>query len=182
MTTEHVTDNNLLERIKVGDQNAFAILVDRHSNKYYNLAYRYSFQKEYAEEIVQEAFIKLWKNPYIWNQNKQTKFTTWFYRVVVNLALDKKRQSKLVYLSEYEDIVDHSPSPEKMLEKKEMQLLLKKNIMILPARQKTALILCYYECISHKEAADIMKITVSALESLLMRAKNTLKQSLQNYF
>lgn len=182
MMTEHLTDNDLLERIKAGDKNAFTILVNRHNAKYYNLAYHYSAQQECAEEIVQEAFIKLWKNPYIWKEQKQTKFTTWFYRIVVNLALDKKRKFTFFSLPEQEEIVDNSPIQDDILENEERQLLLEKNIMILPERQKTALILCYYESISHKEAANIMKISLSALESLLMRAKSTLKDKLQKYF
>ena len=182
MTTEQLTHNYLLERIKEGDQNAFAMLVKKHNDNYYKLAYRYSGQQECAEEIVQEAFIKLWKNPYIWNENKKTKFTTWFYRIIVNLALDKKRQFKFFPLPENDEIVDNSASQEEIVEKNEIQLLLEKNVINLPDRQKTALILCYYESVSHKEAAKIMKITVSAVESLLMRAKNTLKHNLQKYF
>ena len=182
MTTEQLTDNYLLERIKEGDQNAFAMLVKKHNDNYYKLAYRYSGQQECAEEIAQEAFIKLWKNPYIWNENKKTKFTTWFYRIIVNLALDKKRQFKFFPLPENDEIVDNSASQEEIVEKNEIQLLLEKNVINLPDRQKTALILCYYESVSHKEAAKIMKITVSAVESLLMRAKNTLKHNLQKYF
>jgi RNA polymerase sigma-70 factor (ECF subfamily) len=182
MATEHVTDHYLLEQIKAGHQHSFSILVDRHHQKYYQLAYRYTAQKEAAEEIVQDAFIKLWKNPYIWDDSKNTKFTTWFYRIIVNLALDKKRQFKFWPLPENTEIADKGPSQDDILEKEETQLLLEKNIMSLPDRQKTALHLCYYESVSHKEAATIMKISLSALESLLMRAKSTLKQNLKKYF
>ena len=86
MARESPDDESLLARVGEGDGPAFAMLVRRHSDRYYRLAYRYTARREEAEDIVQAAFIKLWETPDIWDPRRGAKFTTWFYRVVVNLC------------------------------------------------------------------------------------------------
>ena len=91
-------DHELLARIQAGSRDAFAALVQRHTERFYRLAYRYVQNREEAEDIVQDAFLKLWEDPGRWQPERNSKFTTWFYRVVVNLCLDwqkKKRPSAL---------------------------------------------------------------------------------------
>ena len=76
-----LTDKELLSLIQQGSHLAFAELVERHSESYYRLAFRFTNDNQQAEDIVQDAFIKLWERPKLWNENKQTQFTTWFYQV-----------------------------------------------------------------------------------------------------
>ncbi len=168
-----------MERIKFQDHQAFSILVDRHTDKFYGAAYRMVMNRETAEDITQEAFIKLWENPKIWKSDKKAKFTTWFYRIVTNQALDFLRKNKKqIDGLEVDDFVAHDMAQDKQIEQNEQQHSLDKALKTLPDNQLTALNLCFYEGIKNKEAAKIMKVNVKALESLLMRAKTNLKNAL----
>src|SRR4029450_1166697 len=87
-------DHELLERIQAGSHDAFAVLVQRYTERFYRLAYRYVQNREEAEDIVQAAFLKLWEDPGKWQPERSSKFTTWFYRVVVNLCLDWQKKKR----------------------------------------------------------------------------------------
>lgn len=176
---DDLSDEELMIRIQSSDHEAFSLLVMRHTKMFYAAAYRmYPYQDE-AEDIVQEAFLKLWRKPDMWKTGKGAKFTTWFYRVVTNLAIDYARKKKDSKGSDVLDrITDNTPDQQEMMEGDEQQKLLEDAIQELPERQKIALNLCFYEELSNKEAAEIMDIGVKALESLLMRAKSGLRDIL----
>ncbi len=182
MVAESPDDESLMGRIKAGDSLAFATLVRRHNEKYYRLAYRYTVKREEAEDIVQSAFIKLWENPNLWNPERGVRFTTWFYRIVINLCLDGKKKHTEASVSEFLEVADENPDPESRIASREKLRFLKREISDLPPNQKTALILCFYEELSHGEAARVMNTSVSALRSLLARAKTTLKRKTDEYF
>lgn len=171
-------DPRLLERIRQGDKDAFAVLVRRHSLRFYRVAYRYTANRTEAEDVVQEGFIKLWERPNLWQEDKKTAFTTWFYRVVVNMCLDLQKKKRPVALEDDGWIPDERESKEEELLLNEKQVMLEKQIQELPERQRTALNLCFYEGLSNQEAADVMEINLKALQSLLMRAKATLKEKI----
>ena len=181
MATESPDDEILLDEIQKGNSSAFAVLVKRHSRKYYGLAYRYTASREEAEDIIQTAFVKLWENPDAWNPRKGAKFTTWFYRIVLNLCLDRGKKRKEFIVSESFEARDENRNQERDVAGGEERELLAKEITALPSRQKTALILCFYEDLSHENAAKTMNVSVKALQSLLMRAKTTLKRNMQRY-
>ena len=128
---------------------------------------------------MQEAFIKLWEQPLAWNAERKVPFTAWFHRVVINRCLDWKKKKKPVYLEDDSIIVDDRESNEIALMRKQKQQWLDAQIAALPERQRIALNLCFYEQMSNQEAADIMKIRLKALQSLLIRAKTTLKEKLK---
>lgn len=172
-------DAELMHRISAGSHPAFAELVTRHSSMYYRLAYRTLYRKGDAEDVVQSAFIKLWKRPELWAPDRGVKFTTWFYRVVVNLCLDYNKKRSALPLSDGYEMADDTPLADEQLVTNEEQQKLEQWIAALPDRQKLALNLCFYEGLSNIEAAEIMDIHVKALESLLMRAKKTLKAKAQ---
>lgn len=174
-----LSDEELMVRVKSADHEAFSVLVTRHTRMFYAAAYRmYPYQDE-AEDIVQEAFLKLWQRPEIWKADKGAKFTTWFYRVVTNLAIDYARKKKNTKGFEVLDrITDDSASQQDAMEVDQQQQMLEQAIQELPERQRIALNLCFYEELSNKEAAEIMEVGVKALESLLMRAKAGLKDIL----
>src|SRR5688572_7765335 len=93
-------DHELLTLIQDGSHDAFAVLVQRHSERFYRLAYRYVHNRETAEDIVQDAFLKLWEAPERWQPERNSKFTTWFYRVVVNLCLDWQKKKRPLALDD----------------------------------------------------------------------------------
>lgn len=165
----------MLEHIADGSHHAFSILVERHTPRFYAVAYRFLRSRAEAEDIVQDAFLKLWERPGMWQSDRQAKFTTWFYRVVVNLCLDKQKKKAPLPMPEYVEFADGTPAQDEMLAARQAQQVLEAAIAQLPERQRTALNLCFYEGLSNQEAADIMGVNLKALQSLLMRAKMTLK-------
>lgn len=169
-------DVQLLERIAEGDQTAFAILVRRHTVRFYRVAYRFCGSRSEAEDMVQEAFLKLWERPAMWQVGRNTAFTTWFYRVVVNLCLDYKKKKRPALLVDDSWVADERETHEEIMLHDEKQRWLDAQIDALPERQRTALNLCFYEELSNQEAAEIMGIRLKALQSLLIRAKTTLKE------
>lgn len=173
------SDNDLYRRFAAGDRKGYTLLVERHTDKFYGLAWRMSGHNQDAEDIVQDAFIKIWQRPELFNPDKGVKFTTWFYRVVVNLSLDKMRKKKPKSASDFlESIQDDAQGADDDLADKQKQAAIELAIQSLPERQKVALNLCFYEGVSNAEAAEIMEVGVKALESLLMRAKKNLKDHL----
>lgn len=176
---EKDSDESLLALIVKGDQRAFAILVNRHVKKFHAAAYRMCGDTQESEDIVQEAFLKLWSKPQMWDSTRGAKFATWFYRIVTNLAIDKMRRKKAVAVGEVIDVfADTRDSQEETLNEQQRQGALESAIQALPDRQKAALNLCFYEGLSNREAADILGVSVKALESLLVRAKTALKEEL----
>ena len=169
------SDEQLLDLIIEGNKTAFSELVMRHSKQFYGIAYRILSNRDDAEDTVQDAFLKLWHNPQIWNKQYKIKFTTWFYKIVVNIGLDSKKKSKPETLGEQMEILADNNRSDVIMENKQKKELIERFISELPERQQTALNLCYYEGISNKEAAEIMDVNLKALESLLMRAKENLK-------
>jgi RNA polymerase sigma-70 factor (ECF subfamily) len=176
---ENETDESLLVHVQRGDQRAFAVLVTRHVKKFHAAAYRMCGDAQESEDIVQEAFLKLWSKPQMWDPTRGAKFATWFYRIVTNQAIDKMRKKKPLAVGEVIDVFsDTRDSQETELYEKQRQTALEGAIQSLPERQKAALNLCFYEGLSNKEAADILGVSVKALESLLVRAKAALKEEL----
>ena len=169
-------DEELLALIQHGSQEAFSVLVHRHTERFYRLAYRYLQSKETAEDVVQDAFVKLWEDPGRWQAERNNKFTTWFYRVVVNLCLDWQKKKKPLELGDQElSIADDRDIPDIAMIHAQEQKILEKEIAALPERQRTALNLCFDEGLSNQEAAEVMGLKLKALQSLVMRAKTTLK-------
>jgi len=174
-------DRELLALVQEGSHPAFAELVQRHTGRYYRLAFRYLQNREAAEDVVQDAFLKLWEDPQKWQAEKNTKFTTWFYRVVVNLCLDWRKRKRPVELNEDMPLIDERETADQAMLRWEEQKVLEQEIAALPERQRTALNLCFDEGVSNQEAADIMGVNLKALQSLLMRAKTTLKERMKSY-
>jgi RNA polymerase sigma-70 factor (ECF subfamily) len=176
--TKDFTDEELMGHIRDGNRDAFSELVMRHTKRYYSLAYRMLSSREEAEDIVQESFLALWTNPDRWDSGRKAKFTTWFYRVVTNACIDMKRKNTPLQLEEGYDPPDESRGTEETLELKRKKENMDAYIGELPESQRTALTLCFYEGVSNRDAAEIMGVSVKALESLLMRAKASLRNKL----
>jgi RNA polymerase sigma-70 factor (ECF subfamily) len=174
-------DLELLALIREGNHQAFSFLVERHTGRFYRLAYRYLQNREAAEDVVQDAFIKLWEDPARWEAQRDTKFTTWFYRIVVNLCLDWLKKKRPIELDPEMPLLDERDPPDVALIRSEEERWLEAEIAALPERQRLALNLCFDEGLSNQEAANIMRINLKALQSLIMRAKTTLKERIKNH-
>jgi len=182
MTVQYDTasDEELMARITARDHAAFAVLVRRHTPRFYAVAYRSLFRKSEAEDIVQEAFVKLWNKPELWRADKQAKFTTWFYRVVVHACIDYTRKLQPLPLPDGFDVADERDDVHTSIESAERSNAVKAALLQLPGNQRMAVNLCMYEAMPQKDAAQAMGISVKALESLLVRAKEQLKRMLQH--
>jgi len=174
-------DHELLALIQDGNGQAFATLVERHTERFYRLAYRYLQSKAAAEDVVQDAFLKLWENPAIWQPERNSKFTTWFYRIVVNLCLDQRKKKKPEVLDNDVIVADDRATADELMMREQEQKMVEKEIAALPERQRTALNLCFDEGLTNQEAAEVMGVNLKALQSLIMRAKTTLKERLKAY-
>lgn len=175
----YASDEQLAEWVQSGNHSAFAQLVERNTNRFYRIAYRYLKDKNDAEDMIQTAFLKFWQQPLKWDPNKNARFVVWFYRVVINLCLDHLKKKKPDLYSEELQTPSSRPNPEEDLRLEQKQKILEKFLTELPERQQTALNLCFYEGLSNQEAADVMGVKLKALQSLLMRAKSTLRHKVQ---
>lgn len=173
-----INDNDLMTRVQAQDHKAFETLVRRHTGRFYACAYRYVHHMQTAEDIVQEAFVKLWRKSEHWNPDKGAQFTTWFTRVVTNTALDTLRKAKPDITLDTIGPVASDDNIANNHAMNEQQRLIEQAVYTLPERQKTALNLCFYEQLSNKDAAETMGVGVKALESLLMRAKSSVRTHL----
>ncbi len=171
-------DDELMKLAGEGDREAFAGLVERHLDRCVTIARRSlgGAQSE-AEDVAQDAMMRLWRHAPRWESGR-ARVSTWLYRVVVNLCIDHARKNKRYGGEVPEDTVDEAPSAFDGLAAKGVSDAVRDAIQELPERQKTALVLCFYEGMSNAEAASVMELTVGAVEQLLVRARRSLRVSL----
>lgn len=172
------TDEQLVALVCAGDKTAFRALAQRHGQRFRALAFRFTGDMALAEDLVQEAFVKLWTNAGLFDARK-AKFTTWFYRIVVNKCLDEKRKRKIAALPEGFDAPDKAPLADVGMETAAAAARLKKVLDSLSERQKTAIILCYFDGLSNLEAAAVMTLNIKAFESLMVRARTQMRNMMK---
>ncbi len=175
--SDAISDEILVLRVANADRTAFGMLVDRHALRYRALAFRYLGDIALAEDLVQEAFVKLWTHARKFDADK-ARFTTWFHRVVVNRCLDEKRRKKPEALPEEYDQPDDSPSVEHEMIEADGNASVARALETLSGRQRMAITLSYFDGLSNAEAADVMKLNLKAYESLLVRARGKLREIL----
>jgi RNA polymerase sigma-70 factor (ECF subfamily) len=182
-------DEKLMAETARGDEYAFELLVTRHQSRMLNLIYRFIGNRTQARDLAQEVFIRVWQAAP--RYKPQAKFTTWIYRLAANLCLNELKASgrkKLLFSqspAEESRIPDEqgnvSPSAEDLLLAEERSRQISLALQNLPENQRMALILKRYDNLSYHEIAKIMECSVSAVESLLVRAKRNLQEKL-NFF
>lgn len=177
MQTSSVSDGILVEQVGCGDRRAAAELVRRHSPRMLGLAFRMLNDRAEAEDVTQEVFLRVWKIAPDW-QPGQAKFSTWMYRVAVNLCLDRLRKPKMADLDSAPEYSDQSATPEQSMEAQERAGQVRRALAELPERQRAAVTLCYFQDLSNIEAAQALDVSVDALESLLSRGRRGLKAAL----
>ncbi|RBP53284.1 RNA polymerase sigma factor [Arenicella xantha] len=176
-----IEDQPLVDLIKAGNHAAFAELVNRHTDAFFALAFRSLQNAHDAEDVVQNAFIKFWTRPSMWDP-RQAKFTTWFYRVILNACHDLQRRSnrQVNMASEDFDLLESTLATSATVEAEQhlkwQRRYLEQAIRSLPTAQRDALNLAVYCEMPQREAAEILGISLKAFESLLVRAKRHLHQ------
>ena len=173
-------DRALLALIGRGDHRAFQTLMRAHMSYVARLAYRMVGNREDADEVAQEAFLRVWTAAPRWRHDLDARFTTWLYRVVVNLCLDRRRRVTPLPLEAAGDPADPAPDSLQKVSADETSRLVARALEELPPRQRAAITLCYYVGVNGPEAAEILEISVSALESLLVRGRRALRLRLND--
>jgi len=170
------SDEALMARVARGDQAAFRELSRRHVPAMLALARRILGNAADAEDVAQEAMLRVWINAPRWRPLAAVR--TWIARVVVNLCLDRKRRAPWVALEAAGEIADPSPGAEQGIEASELDRQVAAAVAKLPARQRAAVALTYNEGMSNAQVAEILDTSVSAVETLLVRARQSLRQAL----
>jgi RNA polymerase sigma-70 factor (ECF subfamily) len=181
----------LIKKLKQGDEAAFKEIVGTWQNMVYNTAIGILQNAEDAEDVAQDVFVQVYES--VKNFKAESKFSTWLYRITVSKALDhlrrKKRKKRFAYIQSLfgvnNEVIIERPDfqhPGVTLDNKERAAVLFKAIDQLPENQKIAFTLHKLEGLSYQEISEVMKTSVSSVESLMHRAKNNLKKWLTGHY
>lgn len=185
-----LTDEALMARIAGGDAQAFEILLGRHQPRILNLIYRSLGDRIRAEDVAQEVFLRVWRAA--GDYEPKSKFTTWVYRIAVNLCLDTLKEARRRPpladwhagagnpddQAEVLGGLDGAPSPEELLIDAQESGRIFAALRGLPANQRLAVVLAKFDGLSYDEISRVLGCSKSAVESLLIRAKSTLREKL----
>jgi len=190
---EPVSDELALVRAaKAGDISAFEQLVHRYDRNVFRIAQHITQNREDAEDVVQDAFLKSYEN--LKNFQEQSKFYTWLVRIAVNEALmrlRRRRPERMVSLDEEvkteedsmpREVADWSPNPEQQYSQAELKDILTRTIQGLPSSFRTVFVLRDVEGLSTEETAEALDLSIPAVKSRLLRARLQLRDRLNRYF
>ncbi len=182
----------LVDRAKSGDVGAFEELVKRYDRNVFRIAQHITQNREDAEDVVQDAFLKAFEN--LQQFQGQSKFYTWLVRIAVNEALMKlrrRRPERMVSLDEEvkteedsmpREIADWAPNPEQLYKQGELRDILTRTIQGLPPSFRTVFVLRDVEGLSTEETAEALDLSIPAVKSRLLRARLQLRERLNKYF
>ncbi len=183
---------SLVLAAKKGDVGAFGELVKRYDRNVFRIALHITQNREDAEDVVQDAFLKAYEN--LEQFQGQSKFYTWLVRIAVNEALMKlrrRRPERMVSLDQEvqteedsmpREVADWSPNPEQLYNQAELRDILGKTIQGLPPSFRTVFVLRDVEGLSTEETAQALDLSIPAVKSRLLRARLQLRERLNRYF
>ncbi|OJX79980.1 MAG: RNA polymerase sigma-70 factor [Magnetospirillum sp. 64-120] len=171
-------DETLLGRMKQDDSAAYRLLVERHVDRAYAIALRVLGNQADAEDVAQECLVKVWTHRHGWQDGK-AKFSTWLYRVVVNRCIDLRRRPTNDCLDDVPEPMDDEADSVTTIHRGQVYGKLSDAMGRLPEQQRLALTLSYFDDLGNSEIAEIMQTTVSAVESLLKRGRQALRDKLR---
>ena len=170
-------DHDLMARVAKGDERAFRTLAERHAGAALGLARRILGSEAAAEDIVQDALLRVWINAPRWRP--EAAFRTWLYRIVVNLCLNARRRAPDLPLDAAGQVADPASAADEQLRLRERDRRLAAAILELPERQRAAVVLTYQEGLSNADVAEVLDTSVSSVETLLVRARRTLRAAFE---
>jgi RNA polymerase sigma-70 factor (ECF subfamily) len=166
-------DAILMRRLATGDIGALAQLVEAHQQRVRTLAFRICGRWELADDVTQEAFLRVHRSA--GSYQPQAAFSTWLYRIVVNLCMDQLKRPRLARLDESDPPPTTDPN---RLMQAERSAAIQRAVAQLPERQRVAILLHRFEGLSHAEIASATGWSRASVESLLVRAYAELRQKL----
>ncbi|MEO6119202.1 MAG: RNA polymerase sigma factor [Terriglobales bacterium] len=182
----------LVNAAREGDMHAFEQLIQKYDRNVFRIAQHITQNREDAEDVVQDAFLKAYRNLNKFQGN--SKFYTWLVRIAVNEALmrlRKRKADKTVSMDEDvetedgsmpREVADWSPNPEQLFGQSELGDILEKTIQGLPSSFRTVFVLRDVEGLSTEETAEMLGLSVPAVKSRLLRARLQLRERLNRYF
>ncbi|HEX5667982.1 MAG TPA: RNA polymerase sigma factor [Chitinophagaceae bacterium] len=184
-------ESQLVERLKKGDESAFRTIVETRKDLVFNTALGLLQNAEDAEDITQEVFIKVYES--VHQFKGESAFSTWLYKIAVTKSLElirsRKRKKRFAFITGIlgdNNELRHDPPeflhPGVQLDNRERSATLFKAIAKLPENQRVAFTLHKVEGIPYLEISEIMQLSISAVESLIHRAKSNLRKDLENYY
>ncbi len=177
-------DPELVERARDGDALAFKELVERHGETVFRAAVRVTGNREAAEDVVQEAFLKAYRQ--LHRFDRRARFGTWLYRIAMNCAIDQIRKEKrraksapVAHVPSLEPIASASPGPERLARSAEIGAAVREVLDELSPRERAAFVLRHYQGCSIAEIAEILGLRTNACKSTIFRAVQKLRVALR---
>lgn len=177
-------ESSIVRAVLNGDSTAFANLVELYQEKLYQLAYRMLYNRQEAEDVVQETFLRVFKS--LANYDESMKFSTWIYRIATNLCIDqlRKKRGNISLDAEvhdedgidgYAQLQSAEPLPEEELIMSEMQRSIQQAIQEMPVSYRSVTILKYLHDLSLQEISEILELPVSTIKTRLHRGREHLR-------
>lgn len=189
---EGLTDAQIMLRVKAGDEAAFDYLVQKYRRPMLSFMYRMAHNTAVAEDLAQEVFLRVYRSRETYEAS--AKFTTWLYRIASNLAVNHARDTRhqrpenTVSLDEPDqesgltmDVPDDSLSAEEVIVRRERLAAIRERVHALPERQRMAVVMHKYQQMDYRQIAEVLKLSESAIKSLLFRAYETLRVQLKEF-
>ena len=181
--------NKRIKQVLKGDQNAYTDIVNLYQHKLYQICYRMLGNKQEAEDIAQEAFVRAYINLHSYDQKR--KFSTWLYRIATNLCIDRIRKKKPDYyldaevagtegLDMYSQIASSEQLPEETVEQMELQDRIQYEISRLPDKYRSVIVLKYMEELSLQEISEILDMPLGTVKTRIHRGREQLRKQLNN--
>ncbi len=185
-------DAQIMLRVKAGDEDAFDFLVQKYRRPIIHFMYRATRTEGSAEELAQEVFLRVYRSRQTYEAS--AKFTTWLYRIATNLSMNYARDTKherpenTVSVDEKDeatglgfDVPDTSLSVEQNMVRRERLMAIRQRVLSLPDKQRNAVLMHKYQMMDYKQIAEVLKLSESAIKSLLFRAYETLREQLKEF-
>lgn len=187
-----MTDAEIMLRVRAGDDAGFNYLIEKYRKPIVNFMYRMVHNQAVAEELAQDVFLRVYRSRETYRA--EAKFTTWLYRIATNLGVNHARDTKqersaqTIYLDQPDpetgttpDVADARPGAEQEMVRDERMKAIRRHVMALPERQRTAVLMHKYQGLDYKEIGAVLHLSESATKSLLFRAYQTLRERLKEF-
>ncbi len=187
-----LSDAEVMSRVREGDDAGFGILIEKYRKPIVHFMFRMVHNQAVAEELAQEVFLRVYRSRH--SYRAEAKFSTWLYRIATNLGVNHARDTKYertaqnVYLDQPDpetgvspDVADRTPSVEQELLRQERMHAIREQVMALPERQRTAVLMHKYQGMDYKQIGEVLRLSESATKSLLFRAYQELRQKLKDF-
>ena len=182
-------ETRLAKLARKGDQRAFAEIVDLYKDKLYHLGYRMTGNRQEAEDVVQETFLRVYRN--LDRYDESHKFSTWIYRIATNLCIDRLRKRRSVYsldaessdhegLDGYSMLPGDDRTPESELVLSETQQMVREAMETLPPKYKSVMVLRYLQDLSLQEISDVLNMPVTTVKTRVHRGREFMRKKLEH--